>query len=145
MIDDDLASVLPTLQAHAESRMRDTVLVTVPGEPVWDPVTGTHNPGEPTVVYGPTVGPHFGKARIRNAYPNPQDADAGETMWAKDLVIVSVPVSMTGIDDGMDVEVVEVGPGSASEVGARMTVTAQHFQTDSTARRFPCQVVTRNA
>ena len=52
--------------------------------------------------------------------------------------------SVEAIDDGMDVEVIAVGPGSTSRVGRRYTVLAPHEQTDSTARRFPCQVVSRD-
>lgn len=146
MIGEVIAAVLPLMQAQAESRMVDTVRVVGRTEPEWDEGSGTYKPGATVTVYE-------GKARVRNANPAPQDADAGETMWAKDLAVISVPLhdadtvagSVDAIEDGMDVEVIAVGAGSASKVGRHYTVQAPHEQTDSTARRFSCQVVTRDA
>lgn len=137
MLADEIAAALPEFQAQAEALMVDTIRVTTPGSNVWDPATGTYTPG-------PAVTRYEGRARIRNGNPAPQEADAGETMWAKDLAVISVPVSVDLIDDGMDVEVVAVGAGSASMVGRHYTVQAPHEQTYSTARRFACQVVTHD-
>ena len=141
MLGDDIAAALPELRAQAESLMVDTIRVTTSGEPTeddWDEASGTYLPVAPVVAYE-------GKARIRNGNPAPQDADSGETVWAKDLAVISVPVSVDSIDDGMAVEVVAIGDGSSSKVGRRYTVQAPHEQTHSTARRFACQVVTHDA
>lgn len=145
MIADDIADALPELQAQAESRMVDTVRITTsaPGE---ETSPGEFDPPEVTVHYE-------GKARLRLGNPAPGATDAGETAWAVDRAVLSVPVSdaatvegsVLAIADGMDVEMIAVGPRSMSTVGQHLTILGGHAQTDSTARRFPCQVVTHDA
>ena len=138
MIGHDIAAALPELRAHAESRMVDTVRVTTPGSDTWDDATGTYTPGAATVHY-------TGKARIRQGNPAPGATDAGETAWAVDRAVLSLPVALAVLPDGADVEVTAVGSLSASVVGQRYTVLGSHSQTDSTARRYVVQVVTRDA
>ena len=143
ILDSAIAWALPHLQAEAESRMRDTIRFTRPsgGPPVWD------EDAQDYIEPGETV--YEGKCRIRWANPAPQDANAGETAWAVDRTLtVSLPVSdptSAAVTDGHTGVVLTTGPGSA--VPVRMVVVALmgHWQTDTTARRIPCQVVSRDA
>lgn len=119
--------------------MTDAIRVTRPGEgSVWDPDQKKYVPAPPvTVIECP--------ARIRSGNPAAQDASAGGGAWAVDRTpTVHVPVSVEVIEDGMIIEVVAAGPRSASRVGAIYTVLDGHQQTDSTARRIPVQVVSRD-
>ena len=137
MLADDVAAALPAFRAHAESLMVDACIVTRGGEPVWDDATGTYLPGTATTVYE-------GKCRLRNAAPAPQNADAGETVWAVDLVVVSLPVvGSEGVADG-DTVTVTASSFDAAAVGTVLTVQSAHVQTHSTARRLSCQVVSRD-
>lgn len=138
MLGHDIAAALPELRAHAESLMVDSCIVTRGGEPTWDDATGTYTPGAATTVYE-------GKCRLRNAAPAPQTADAGETVWAVDLVVVSLPVAGSeGVLDG-DTVTVTASAHDPAAAGTVLTVQAAHVQTFSTARRLSCQVVSRDA
>ena len=138
MLSDPITSALPELRAHANSLMVDACIVTRGGEPVWDDATGTYTPGPDTTVYE-------GRCRLRNAAPAPQNADAGETAWAVDLVVVSLPVvGSEAVADG-DTVTVTASSFDAAAVGTVLTVQSAHVQTHSTARRLSCQVVSRDA
>ena len=136
MIADDIAAALPELRAQAESMMVDACLITTAGAPTWDDATGTYTPGSPTTVYE-------GKCRVRNANPAPQGTDAGETVWAVDLIVVSLPlVGSEAVADGH--EVTFTAAQDPALLTVRAVVQAGHVQTYSTARRVPCQVVSRD-
>ena len=133
-----IAAALPEFRAHAESLMVDACIVTRDVAATWDPGTGTYIPNPATTVYE-------GKCRLRNAAPAPQNADAGETTWAVDLVVVSLPVvGSEGVADG-DTVTVTASSFDAAAVGTVLTVQSAHVQTHSTARRLSCQVVSRDA
>ena len=133
---DDIAAALPELRAQAESMMVDACLITSAGEPVWDDATGTYLPPTLTTVYE-------GKCRVRNANPAPQSADAGEAMWAVDLIVLSLPVSGSeAVADGHEVTFTAARDSALLSVTA--VVQAGHVQTNSTARRLPCKVVSRD-
>lgn len=135
----ELAEVLPELRAEAESRMTSTCTITGPGgEPVWD-----DDAGEYVTAPGGTL--YDGKCRLRMGNPAPQNADAGETAWAVDRGVLSLPIDGTAnVGDGATVTITG-NPHDPGMVGLVLTVLAPHFQTDSTARRLPVQVVTRDA
>jgi hypothetical protein len=134
---DDIAAVLPELRAQAESRMRDTCVITASAAGTWDDATGTYTDPTETTVYE-------GKCRVRQPSPTGGQVDSGTAVWTVDHAVVSLPI------DGTDM----IGPGhfvtitaSAEEparVGWVLTVEAGHYQTDSTARRLPCRVVSRD-
>ena len=131
----------------AEKNMLDTVRITTPavGPPRWDDDAGEYVDPEPVEVYGPNVEPHRGKSRWRNAYPAPQQVNAGSADWAKDIVIISLPVDGAAVvTNGVEIELVAsaLDPGS---VGAKASVMADHVQTFSTACRVPAQLVSRHA
>lgn len=137
----DIAWALPLLQAEAESRMADTIRFTRPGEgdPVWD--------GEKYVQ--PEVEVYAGPCRLRWGNPAPQEADAGETNWAVDRTpTISLPISdsrSADVADGHTGTITAVGPNSATQLGMVVVAITGHWQTNSTARRIPVQVVSRDA
>lgn len=133
MIADDIAEALPYLRAEAESRMTSPCVITRhgTGNGAWNNATGVFDPPARVVIY-------TGGCRVRNAFGAPQSTDAGETMWGVDQCVVSLPLNDPDGANVQDGDEVAVG-------GLRLIVQAGHFQTDSTARRLPCQVVTRDA
>ena len=139
MLADEIAAALPGLRAEAEARMVDSCTITSGSTPgAWNDTTGVFDPPTKVIVYS-------GKCRVRNAFGAPQATDAGETMWGVDQCVVSVPVEgSAAVTDGHEVEITACvnDPGMVVQT---FTVMAGHFQTDSTARRLPCQVVTRDA
>lgn len=140
MLAHDVEAELPTWRAEAESRMTSTCEATTPGEQVWNPTAGVY------IDQGPVV--HYtGPCRLRMGNPAPQNADAGETTWAADRGVLSLPISdpsSANVLDGMTVTIT-ANPNDPAMVGLELTVLAPHYQTDSTARRLPVQIVTRDA
>jgi len=136
---DAIAATLPELRAHAESMMVDTCTVErLTGNGVWNPSTGLYTDDAPTVIYS-------GPCRVRNMLPNPQQADAGEAAWSSDLVYVHLPVAGSeGVSDG-DVVRITSAANDAALVDLELAVTGLHVQTNATARRLPCRLVTRDA
>lgn len=143
MLGDDIARALPELRAHAESMMRDTCTVERhTGNGVWNPLTGLYTDDAPTVIYS-------GPCRVRNMLPNPQQADAGEAAWSSDLVYVHLPVAGSeGVSDG-DVVRITSAANDAALVDLELAVTGlrpgSHVETNATARRIPCRLVSRHA
>lgn len=138
MLADEIAAALPELRAEAEALMQDTCRVTSPGEKVWDDDEGKYVPGPPVVVYE-------GPCRLRNAYPAPQGVSTGETSWAVDAFVLSLPIATSGgVRDGHRVEMLTSAHDPAV-VGMELVVSAPHPQTHSTARRLPVRLVTRDA
>ena len=82
---DAIAAELPYLRAQAESLMVDTCEITAAGEPVWDEGDGIFTPGAATTVYE-------GKCRLRKPSAAPRDTESGETTWAVDDYVLSLPV-----------------------------------------------------
>lgn len=131
------STTLDAGRAAAARGMTSTCLAVTPGEPVWDDASGTYTAGTPTTVYS-------GKCRVR-WQPAPQEADAGETMWAADRsATLSIPIAATPLPDGALVTITG-NPHDPEMVGLELTVLGVHFQTDSTARRYPVQIITRDA
>jgi len=82
---------------------------------------------------------------FKNTQANPQAADAGEALWAADLIYVHLPVAGSGqVRDG-DLVTITACQNDPSAVDREATVEGLHFQTNSTARRLPCRLVTRDA
>lgn len=134
-----IAGALPGMRAEAESMMRDSCVVRDPSaaSQTWDEATGTYVAGAAPTVYS-------GKCRVREASPSPSDAAAGEAVWTVRRVIVHLPVKGSeGVRQGHAVTVTQC-PNDSAMVGLTATVGAFHAQTNSTARRLPCEVVTRD-
>ena len=135
-----VGALLPRFRAQAESLMVDTCRITGPGTlGTWDANAGTYVGATP----GPTV--YEGVCRLRRPAPNPQNADAGEAVWAVDVLILSLPVDGSeDVADGHTVEMLTSAFDPAA-VGLLLTVQTGHWQTHSTARRVPVKVATRDA
>ena len=139
MLGDDIAAILPDLQAQAESLMVDTCKVTTSVPGAWDDATGTYGDPVTTTVYE-------GVCQLPRTYPNAQDADAGEATWAVGIVTIKLPVRALpdavgdplAVTDGHDVEV-------TSRTGLSMTVRFAIPQTFEKSRDVSCQVVSRDA
>lgn len=130
--------VLNRGRAFARRLRSTTCNITIPGEPTWDNTTGTYTDGAPVVIYS-------GSCRLRMPYAYPQNAEAGDTAWAVDRGILSVPIAGTGdITDGMTVTIT-ANPHDPAMVGVELTILTGHYQTDATARRLPVQIVSRDA
>jgi len=135
MLGDDIAAALPELRAAAESLMVDTCRVTTLSAPVWDGPSGEYLPGTTATIYE-------GKCRLRRPVAAPQATDAGETTWAVDVLVLSLPIlGSESVADGHDVEILTSAHDPAT-VGLTLKVQGGHWQTHSTARRFPVKVVT---
>jgi hypothetical protein len=138
MLGEDIAAVLPELRREAESLMVDTCRITTPGEPVWDEGDGAFTPGEPTTIYE-------GHCRLRKPSAAPRAVDSGEAAWDVDDYTLSLPIDGSeAVKDGHDVEMLTSAYDPAA-VGLLLEVLGGHWQSQSTARRLPCRVVSRDA
>lgn len=103
----------------------------------WDEATGTYVTGAAPVVYS-------GKCRVREASPSPSGSGAGEAAWTVRRIIIHLPVKGSeAVRQGHTVTVTQC-PNDSAMVGLTATVASFHAQTNSTARRLPCEVVTRD-
>ena len=142
MIHDDIARVLPELQAHAESMMVDACrierrAVDENGEPVrvMDPETLAYVDSWETV--------YEGKARVqRPSSTSDHAADAGEYVFGVESVLAQLPLSATGIKRGDRLTVTTLGPLSDPDLlGADVTVRANLTKTHPTKRTLICEEV----
>lgn len=118
--------------------MQDTCKITSTTPGAWDDSTGTY--GAPTVT---TV--YQGRCRLRRPAAAPQTTDAGDAAWAVDVLVLSLPVDGSeGVADGHSVEMLTSAHDPAV-VGLLLEVQSGHWQSQSTARRLPVKVVTRDA
>lgn len=134
-----IAGALPGMRAEAESMMTDCCVVRDPSAAsrTWDEATGAYTMGTAPVVYS-------GKCLVREASPSPSGSAAGEAAWTVRRVIVHLPVKGSkAVRQGHTVTVTQC-PNDSAMVGLTATVAAFHAQTNSTARRLPCEVVTRD-
>ena len=136
-----IAGTLPLLQSQAESMMQDECVVTGPGgEPVWNDEQGAYVAPPGGTVYA-------GRCQVPKTNPAAQDADAGETNWAKGFVALKVPARLLegdegdprAITDGHRVTVTSTTP--PLELDVRFVVP----QTFEKSRKVACEVVTRDA
>lgn len=133
MLADDVASVLPEMQAHAESLMTSTCEISrLDSSPVFDPETGLESPGPPSIIYA-------GPCRVQDTASTPVEADAAGSPVTAGKLLVHVPISCPPIRPGDLIEVHAVG---APLDGILVRVVADHVKTLQTARRLPCEVVT---
>lgn len=135
----DLAAALPELQAHAESRMTDTVRITRGGSiPVFDAETGTYTPGATTIYEGP--------CRLKLSSTVVSDVDAQGQLLAAQGPTLSLPmltpgtVGTSGAVRPGDSAVILTSAHDPSAVGVTMTVEGRFIQTDATARRLPVEI-----
>ena len=135
-----VTGALPLMRTQAESLMLDTCTITAPGgEPVWDDEAGEYVTPPGIVVYQ-------GRCQVPSTHPNAQDADAGETNWAKGMVSLRLPARPLEGDVG---DPLAVADGHTVEVTTRpglfMDVRYVIPQTIEKSRKVSCEVVTRDA
>ena len=136
MIGHDIAATLPELRSHAESMMTDACVITGPnGSPTWDDATGTY-----TIPAGSTV--YAGPCRLRMP-GRVTRADSGDAAFAVDEGTLSLPVD--GSEDVGAGMVALVALGNDPIASVSVSIQATHVQTNSTARRLPVKLVSRDA
>ncbi len=130
VLGDDLAAVLPELQAQAESMMRDTATITRVTGTTTD-TDGREIP-ETTEVYGPTIEPHKGKCKLEaNTLVDTSPTVGGATVTIQ-RYRVDIPVGAGPVQVG---DLVECR-------GRQFRVTGLHEKTWQTAQRLPVEEVT---
>jgi hypothetical protein len=125
-------------RAAAESLMRDMCVITSSAAGTWDDATGTYTDPTETTVYE-------GKCRVRQPSPTGGQVDSGAAVWTVDHAVVSLPIDGTDTIGPGHVITITASAAEPTRVGWVLTVEAGHYQTDSTARRLPCRVVSRDA
>ncbi|MFK5691283.1 DUF6093 family protein [Ornithinimicrobium sp. LYQ92] len=134
----DVEGIRDRARHAAEQRLLDVVEVTVdnphPGEPVRDPVTGEVTyPSPRVIIYGPTVEPHRGKARVRMANASASVMQGPDGQVALTLSSVVVPADVV-LRKGADVRVV-VSDNPAA-VGVSRTIRAVHTGSQQSTNRY---------
>ena len=129
MLSDAITAALPGLRAEAESRMSSTCTIGDVGEPVTDPETGE-------VTFPVLNAAYEGMCRVRPATLQAQSRQmGGDETFVSDLM-VSVPLSATGIRKGMTV-LIESSP-DPDLVGVRAEIQDLGRGDSLTARRMWC-------
>lgn len=129
MIADEIASVLPQLQAQAESLMVDTCTITREGEGwVVDPDTGREVPAPPTTVYE-------GKCKVQTYEPHERTPDVGGSTEVIQRYHVHVPVTAGPFEVG-DVVTITSGANDPTTSGRTFRVAGLHEKTWQTAQRL---------
>lgn len=140
MIHDDIARVLPELQAHAESMMVDTCTISrrvldENGEPVrvMDPETLAYEDSWETV--------YEGKARVQRASTSSDHpASAGDFQYGIEPVELQLPISAAGVRRGDRVTVTS-STFDPDLLGVVATVRVNLTKTHSTKRTLICEEV----
>lgn len=137
MLGPDISATLPELRAHAESMMRDTVLVEretgVLSEP--DPVTLEQEPVWATVYQG--------KGRIQRPGTQPSDTVVGEVEFGFSTVLAQLPLSAVGILRDHRVTVTAIDALTDPDLlGVVATVKANLTKSHPTKRTLVCEEVT---
>jgi hypothetical protein len=138
----DLSADLEFFQSEAESRMRDTCVVSVPGSTAGelDPTTWLPTTGAGSTVYS-------GKCRLRmgGTVAGSQTADVAGTLVATSTPTLSVPISAPRLPVGAVVLITDVpddDPAGHLRLGLRLRVVGQVLGTDMTAQRVTVEAVT---
>lgn len=92
MIGGIIAGVTPFFRAQAESLMKDTVVVSHPGAPVTDPVTGD--------VTVPLTDVYVGRCKVQQTVAQSSTPTAGGHVFTVQSARLDIPVGVTGVDVG---------------------------------------------
>lgn len=132
----DVAEALPGLRAHAESLMVDTLLVEMLTDVVTtDPVTLEETPVWAEVYVGP------GRVQRPGALSPREQVGGGFEFGVKSL-LAQLPLSAVGVERGMRVTVVAVGPLTDLDLlDVVATVQANLSKTHPTKRTLVCEEV----
>lgn len=138
----DLVAATLSLQAEAESRMRDTCTVTVASttQGTIDPDTGLETDADPTTLY-------TGKCRLRMAgtVSGSTTREVAGDRVSTSSPTFSVPVSAPRIPVGAVVTITAVpvdDPAGHLRDGLRLRVSGLLIGTDMTAQRMQVEAVT---
>lgn len=136
MLGHDIAAALPELRAHAESLMVDALLVEVlTGDVTTDPVTLEEVPEWAEVYAGP------GRVQRPGAL-SPREQVNGAYEFGVKSLLAQLPLSAVGIQRGMRVTVVAVGPLTDVDlVDVVATVQANLSKTHPVKRTLVCEEV----
>lgn len=136
MLGQDIAAELPGLRVEAESLMVDTLLVEVDtGDVDTDPVTLEEVPVWAEVYAGP------GRIQRPGAL-SPREQVAGGFEFDVRAVLAQLPLSATGIEQGMRVTAVALADTTDPDLlGLVATVQANLTKTHPTKRTLVCQEV----
>lgn len=119
MLGPTIASYLPDLRGAAESMQMDKCTITRAGvgEGTFDPETGATTPPDPETLY-------TGACRFRAPTLAEQTTTAGEHAWTTEDSVLSVPVSVTGlqVDDVVTVTASQLDPDLPGTVHVVMAV-----------------------
>lgn len=139
-MDIDLEGIRESARTVAEDRMTDVCQVTRPNQEVGvrDQETGKITYPEPAPLYGPDVGPHGGKCRVRTPQANAAVmVDAGSTVVMQQTHL-SVPWDVV-FDRGDKVEILE--SDNPLLVGKRFTVRPLAIGSQQSANRYGIEAV----
>lgn len=136
MLGQDIEAALPELRAQAESMMHDACVITGPGgSPTWNDTTGEYDIPDGASVYA-------GKCRLRMP-GRVTRVDAGAASFAVDEGTLSLPVD--GSEDVAAGMTAVVALDNDPMASVTVAIQASHVQSDSTARRLPVKLVSRDA
>jgi hypothetical protein len=124
---------------RAESLMVDEVTITASGAPTLNPVTGDLEPGAGTVIYGPSIAPRRGMARLRMPSNVEVNRLFGEEDVTKTRYILSVPHDVTGVRVDAIVHVTE--SDDAEAMAREFKVVAVPSETYVIDRKFGLEAV----
>lgn len=132
-------TVVEAGRTAAEALMEDTCTIAAAGADV------VYDSGTDSYVADPGSSRYSGKCRVRMpgvlSEASPQFAGREVTLQT---AVISVPVSVTGVQVGDVVTITAVAVGGDGDlVGRTYTVVGLHHQTHMTARRLRCEEVTR--
>ncbi len=134
MLSEAVGWALPELRAEAEANMLSvcTIRGEATGEPTTDPDTGRVTPAEGAPIYS-------GPCRVRPAGTQADSRESGGTEVFMFDYVVSVPVSVTAVIEGMLCHI-DASPDAAL-VGVNLEIQQVARGEQITARRLACSEV----
>lgn len=136
MIADDIRAYLSELRAEVESLMIDTCVITRPGEPVFDPVTGEETPSTTAVYSGKCQLRDPGVAEVQREFGQIQVTAAVQILVLPLLLPNGSPVQ--GVKKG-DIAVVTSEDPQAGELSYR--IEGIPASTWAVSNNFPVEAV----
>lgn len=128
----DIAGILPSLRAQAESMMQDTCTVTRGGADVFNPDTGQYEPAPGETIYAD-------KCRIQAGGTQAANPEAGGAVFTVEKPELQLPFG-TSLEVG-DQAVIDSSVNPAL-VGVAYRVTGLGQKTHATSSRYAVEVVT---
>lgn len=133
MLGDDLAAVLPELQAHAESAMPDTCTVERPGQTVPDPLTGRD-----VTTYTPVY--QGGRCALKAGGLEARESESATSQVTVQSFVLKVPNDAPALLPG-DVVTFAADTQTPRLRGLNARVDGIHVGSMTTAQRVPVTVL----